>query len=242
MKPELFGHTDNDLGKKKKPEFSKKAPSPDAFLEMYAESIRKQLEEEISAKYKNIINEKDREILRLKKLLEQANANKSSSQPQKSPLSYNRALFSLADADSIIYAIIDLANTKRNNGKYLINNKTDWYIVCRVLQYFKHYTASPNEFINIVNECVLPAIKDEDRKVKLSLTSTNFTTIRPDNPIRAISVLNWKKHFDKERENDAEKSPLHGTSLLERAVNILFALQKILKSYGIESFNYKSEY
>lgn len=155
--------------------------------------------------------------------------------PQK--YTYNAALFPSQNGETVIDALIALAHCKREQGKYVISSKTDWYMVWKVLHYFKLYNGNEYDFIDIVNDCILPNIKDDKRRSSLSVKCLNFTTIKKDNPMKAVSVAKWRDELEKQLEELPNK--MHGTLSLDRGVNIMVNLQMQLKQYGVKSDNYE---
>lgn len=151
--------------------------------------------------------------------------------------SYNASLFPVPNGDETIDALVALVHYKRDQNKYVISNKTDWYMVWKVLHYFKLYIGNEYDFVDIVNDCILPNIKDEKRRDSLSLSSWNLKSIKRDDPMKAVAVAKWRKELAKQREQQPNK--MHGTFSLDRGVNILVNLQRLLKQRNVESFNYE---
>lgn len=152
---------------------------------------------------------------------------------------YNAACFPQPNAETIFDALVELANCKREGGKYIINTKTDWYMAWKVLRYFTLYTGSEYDFIDVVNECVLPYISDADRQKTLSVNATNFKGIKNDNPMKDVSVYYWRKELEKDRQRRENNSAQHGTLALDRGINIKVKLQKLLQARGVESGSYE---
>ena len=139
---------------------------------------------------------------------------------------YNSALFSSPVGDKVIEILHELCTKKREKNKYVINHKTDWYIVWKILRNFKIYTGTELDFVTLVQECVIPYI-DISRQNKLKVEINNFKSIESDSQIRIVAVVDWRKVAFKERERN-ELHPLHNEPVLERAINILTTLQRML--------------
>lgn len=186
--------------------------------------------------FKLELSAKDKEIERLnEKLAKQQGKYLTISSSRE--YNYNASCFPKPNGELIIETIIELANSRREKGKYIINAKTDWFMTWKVLHYFKLYTGSQYDFILIVNECVLPYITDAERRKVLSLSNSNFKNIENDNPMKAIPVVKWRKELDEQR--DTKRNVQHGTLALDRGVNIMVKLQQLLRTKGIESYNYE---
>lgn len=155
--------------------------------------------------------------------------------PQK--YTYNAALFPKQNGDTIIEALIALVPYRREAGKYVISMKTDWYMVWKVLHYFKLYTGNEYDFIDIVNDCILPNIKDAKRRDSLKVSANNFKGIKRTDPMKDVSVAKWRIEFAKQVEEQSKNR--HGTLSLDRGINILVYLQHLLKQRNVESFNYE---
>lgn len=112
-------------------------------------------------------------------------------------------------------------------------------MVWKVLRYFKVYTGSVYDFVYLVNECVLPYICDTRRKETLMVADTNLKAIQKDNPMKKVSVDNWRRALDRQREGFAESPVLHGTFVLDRGINIKVRIQKLLQERGVDSFYYE---
>lgn len=184
--------------------------------------------------YKKTIDAKDKEIERLKAQLALLSKSPAIS-PQK--YAYNAAHFPKQNGDTIIEALIALDHCKREKGKYIISTKTDWYMVWKVLHYFKLYIGSEYDFIDIVNDCVLPNIKDSERRTSLKVSSCNFKSIKANDPMKDVSVAKWRTKLEKQLEEQQNK--MHGTLSLDRGINILVNLQHLLKQREVESYNYE---
>ena len=152
---------------------------------------------------------------------------------------YNAACFPKPNAETIFETLIELTNSKREGGKYIINSKTDWYMVWKVLHYFKLYIGNEYDFINVVNDCILPYISDTKRQEALVVDSYNFKGIKYYNPMKEVSVVNWRSELEKDRERRAENPTRHGTLALDRGINIKVKLQQLLQARDIESYNFE---
>lgn len=212
-----------------------------AFNNLYAE-IEQSVREEVQAEVQASLAAKEKEIELLKLQIAQLRTN-----PQhattitvlKTPrtYNYNASCFSKPNGDIIIEVVIELTKSKREGGKYILNSKTDWYLVWKVLHYFKIYEGSEYDFICLVNECVLPYIDDEERRDALDLNVSNFKSIKQDSPMKKHAVINWRRELAKERE--ACSSSQHGTLVLDRGVNIMVKLQQLLLARGVKSYNFE---
>lgn len=187
-----------------------------------------------------VIQEKDSEIERLKREIAKLKKTHVSAPSDPPPLHYNKAFFPSANGDDIIYAIIELTRHKREKGKFILSTKTDWYIIWRILHYLHLYIGSPYEFIDIVNDCVLPYIEDATRRDALTVAESNFRNITKDNPIRKVPVDCWHTEFEKEYTNLVQSKTRHGKLALDRAVNIMVELKSLLLSHGVDSRILKS--
>lgn len=211
---------------------------------LYADKYRQEGWDEAAAQYQPQLDAKDRKIAELEALLAKVQRSSASTsttlhiQPSRN-YEYNSACFPKPNAETIFDALIELASSKREGGKYIINTKTDWYMVWKVLHYFKLYTGNEYDFVDVVNDCVLPYISDADRQKTLAVNDTNFKGIKSDNPMKAVAVINWRKELEKEREARAENPTQHGTLALDRGINIKVKLQQLLQARGIESYNYE---
>lgn len=155
--------------------------------------------------------------------------------PQK--YTYNAALFPKQNGDTIIEALIALVPYRREAGKYVISKKTDWYMVWKVLHFFKLYTGNEYDFIDIVNDCILPNIEDVKRRDSLKVSAYNFKGIKRTDPMKDVPVAKWRRELAKQVEKQSNN--MHGTLSLDRGVNILVNLQCLLKQRNVESFNYE---
>lgn len=213
-----------------------------AFNNLCAE-IEQSVREEVQAEFQASLTAKEKEIELLKLQIAQLRANPQHAthiKVLKTPriYNYNSSCFSKPNGEIVIEVLIELTNCKREGGKYIINSKTDWYLVWKVLHYFKIYKGSAYDFIYLVNECVLPYIDDEERRKALELNDSNFKSIKQDNPMKKHAVMNWRRELENERE--ACSASQHGTLVLDRGVNIMVKLQQLLKARGIESYNYET--
>ena len=110
-------------------------------------------------------------------------------------------------------------------------------MVWKVLHYFKIYIGSEYDFIDIVNDCILPTITDDKRKEDLTVNNGNFSSIHSTNPMKAIPVLKWRKTLEKQRATADKRTKLHGTFALDRGVNIMTKLQDMLQIRNIRLEN-----
>lgn len=184
--------------------------------------------------FQNTIQEQKNEIESLKKanselqillFAHSQNINSHEYIP-KHDYEYNSALFSSPVGDNVIEILHELCTKKREKNKYVINYKTDWYIVWKILHNFKIYTGTELDFVTLVQECVIPYI-DISRQNKLKVEINNFKSIESDSQIRTVAVVDWRTVAFKERERN-ELHPLHNEPVLERAINILTTLQRML--------------
>lgn len=185
---------------------------------------------------KKLLEAKDREIAQLKKQLDERNATP----PPEQRFCYNRALFNRDNGDVVINALIYLTNRKCGNNKFVIDTKTDWYIVWKVLNYHSLFIGNCYDFLEIINDCVLPNIDKNERDInKITLKLHNFNSFKKGNPIKEIDVYYWAQEFYKEQQKRTVDPKLRGTSALERAVMIRRELETMLKHQGIQSPNYE---
>ena len=197
------------------------------------QSAREVLADEIMV-FRTKIQEQEIEIARLKKTISELEASLSANSQiissheyiPKHDYEYNSALFSSPVGDNVIEILHELCTKKRDKNKFVINYKTDWYIVWKILRNFKIYTGTELDFVTLVQECVIPYIEDS-RQNKLKVEINNFKSIESDSQIRTVAVVDWRKVAFKERERN-ELHPLHNEPVLERAINILTTLQRML--------------
>lgn len=221
-----------------------RASEADVLLGAYADKFRQEGWNEAVATLQLQLDAKDREIAELKAQLakmQSSSVNTSTTlhiQPSRN-YEYNSACFPKPNAETILDALIELASSKREGGKYIINTKTDWYMTWKVLHYFKLYTGNEYDFIDVVNDCILPYLSDTKRRKLLSVNDTNFKGIKYNNPMKEVAVANWRRELEKEREARAENPTQHGTLALDRGINIKVKLQQLLQARGIESYNYE---
>lgn len=216
-------------------------PQPDVLLAMYAAKYRREGYDQACKEYEKKINDKDRTIAQLRSQLAilMNSTNNMQSAEQTHNYSFNSALFPKPYGATIIDILIELCDSRRERNKYVIKTKTDWYIVWKVLHYFKVYLGNEFNFIDLVNDCVLPNLTDTDRAEKLSVQASNFTMIKPDLPIKEHSVCEWRRIQNKYRDSDTSKPKWHGDSAIERGIIIMVKLQVLLKNHGIDSINYE---
>lgn len=217
----------------------------DALLNAFAEKYREEGRRETSEKYQLLLDDRDKRIKDLEALLAQqkeyavslsSTLNASSTRTYN----YNASCFPRPNGDVIIDVLIELTNSKREKGKYIINYKTDWYMVWKVLHYFKLYTGNEYDFIDIVNECVIPYIKDAMRRKQLTVSNSTFKAIKSTSPMKAVTVHKWRNELEKERERHAEAPTQHGTPALDRGLNIKVRLQILLQERHVQSINYET--
>lgn len=223
---------------------TRKASDFDAFSAMCAK-YRQEGWDEARGYYEAKIEQKDEEIKKLKAQLAMLQSSQPSSVLKnyeantQQTYNYNAACFPKPNALKVIDALIVLANSKREKGKYIIGKKTDWYMAWKVLSYLKIYTGNEYDFIDVVNECVLPNIIDIERRKSLEVSDTNFKNIKGGmngSPMKRFPVNCWRR----ELENEKEKHPgMHGTLVLDRGVNIMVKLQELLKERGVEAHYYE---
>lgn len=221
-----------------------RASEADVLLGAYADKYRQEGWDEAAAQYQPQLDAKDRKIAELEALLAKVQRSSASTsttlhiQPSRN-YEYNSACFPKPNAETILDALIELANSKREGGKYIINTKTDWYMAWKVLHYFKLYTGNEYDFVDVVNDCVLPYLPDASRQKALSVKPDNFKGIKYNNPMKEVAVDNWRRELEKEREARAENPTRHGTLALDRGINIKVKLQQLLQARGVESYNYE---
>ena len=198
---------------------------------------------EATVHYESILKEKDQKIAELEaqlaKLKGMSISTSDSTDDSQQNYNYNAACFPKPNGNLIIDALIELCNSKREAGKNLVNTKTDWYMVWKVLHYFKVYSGNEYDFIDVVNECVLPKITDYARRKNLSVTSNNFKAIKNSNPMKNIPVVNWRTELQKQREANYASPVQHGTFALDRGINIMVKIQKLLQERDVNSYNYE---
>lgn len=195
--------------------------------------------EEARNEYERLLKEKDKEIAQLKMLITQYPQG-FTPPPTTIPLRsycYNSSLFPKPYGNEVIDAVVELAQCKREKGKYIISTKTDWYMVWKVLHYFKVYTGSEYDFIDVVNDCVIPNITDDKRRKSLTVKKSNFFTISPTDAMKDTPVHHWRKTLAQQRQSADAKTQKHGTLALDRGVNILTKLQELLqiRNIGLEN-------
>lgn len=221
-----------------------RASDADVLLGAYADKYRQEGWDAAAAQYQPQLDAKDREIEELKEKIAKMQSLSVTTtttlhlQPSRN-YEYNAACFPKPNAETIFDALIELANSKREGGKYIVNTKTDWYMVWKVLHYFKLYTGNEYDFVDVVNDCVLPYLSDAKRQKALSVKSDNFKGIKYNNPMKEVAVANWRRELEKEREARAENPTQHGTLALDRGINIKVKLQQLLQARGIEAYNYE---
>lgn len=163
--------------------------------------------------------------------------------PSKREYRFNYVLFPKGNPKIIIDCVIELANRKRELGKYVITSKTDWCIVAKVLHYFKVFIGDEIGFLDNILPNVLPYIEDSERKKKLSAKPKNIRTIKKDSAMICISVDKWRKEAIKERERMDEAKQngdrrANAETVLNRCVNIKEYLCDILIHHDVQLENY----
>ena len=216
----------------------------------------------LEQKYKKIFDEKDIELLNYRKIVEEQakrikdleailainQGNKIVSlnpvaPPAKRDYRYDYTLFPKDNGDDIIDSLIELTNCKRENDRYVLVNKTDWYIVVKVLKYFGVYVGNEKDFLTNILPNILKYMDDPDRIKKLSANEQNFATIDPDSPIITLDVEKWHKKAIEERRNITQlrregKKTTNAITALNRCVNIKANLCKILIHHDVQLENY----
>ena len=209
-------------------------------LEGIFADYKRQGYEEATNEYEKQLQEKDKIIEQLKMLLAQNTQTYPPPPTTTIPIrsyNFNSSLFPMPNGNEVIDALVELAQCKREKGKYIINTKTDWYMVWKVLHYFNIYIGSEYDFINIVNDCILPTITDEKRKKILTVTYKSFSNIHSTDSMKATPVEKWRKTLAKQRESADAKTKKHGTLALDRGVNIMTKLQELLQIRNIRLEN-----
>lgn len=223
---------------------SGRASERDVLLDAFADRYRQEGRDAAAAEYQPQLDAKDRKIAELEALIAKMQSSPAATstalhlQPTRN-YEYNAACFPKPNAEPILDALIELANSKREGGKYIINTKTDWYMAWKVLHYFKLYTGNEYDFTDVVNDCILPYLSDSNRRKTLAVNATNFKGIKYNNPMKEVAVANWRRELEKEREARAENPTQHGTLALDRGINIKVKLQQLLQARDIESYNYE---
>ena len=195
--------------------------------------------------YETIIQQKNAEIEKLKKTIEelrqyiikQEHTHSETDDYEEDnikltvPIYCDYSLFPKNNHKEVAKLLIKLVLKKREKGKYLISAKTDLFIVWKILLDHGIFTGSEYEFITFFNDCVIPNLTDEDRKERLYLDVSNFSTIACDSPVKKFRVSKWKLELEKQRDEEKCKAQKirHGEPILKRAVNILICLQQLLE-------------
>ena len=227
-----------------------------------AQFILSQANAFLEQKYKKIVDEKDIEIFNIRKIVEEQakrikelealtviyQGNKIVSLNPIAPLAkrdyrYDYTLFPKDNGDDIIDSLIELTNCKRENDRYVLVNKTDWYIVVKVLKYFGVYVGNEKDFLTNILPNILKYMDDPDRIKKLSANQQNFATIDPDSPIITLDVEKWHKKAIEERRNITQlrregKKTTNAITALNRCVNIKANLCNILINHDVQLENY----
>lgn len=195
--------------------------------------------------YETIIQQKNTEIEKLKKIIEELKQHIIKQEQTHSetddyeednikltvPIYCDYSLFPKNNHKEVAKLLIKLVRKKREKGKYLISAKTDLFIVWKILLDHGIFTGNEYEFITFFNECVIPNLTDEDRKERLYLDVSNFSTIACDSPVKKFRVSKWKLELEKQRDEEKCKAQKirHGEPILKRAVNIQICLQQLLE-------------
>lgn len=211
-------------------------------------------------KYQKQLADKDRELAELKrKCAEQAKRlaeyeklqpsrfqSAHSAPPPSRKYKYDRTLLTtnapLIHTDVIIDCLIELTTKMRANDKYLLNAKTDWYIVFRALRYYKLFIGDEDEFLSQILPDVLKNMEDQGRAKNLSASKWNLNSIVPSSPMRVYSVDLWERMARKEKEEmiaekQEGKRKSNAQTVLNRCVNIELELRDILMSHGVQPMN-----
>lgn len=152
---------------------------------------------------------------------------------------YNYALFPKDNGNVIIDSVIELAKCKRECDKYIIVNKTDWYLVYMVLHYFGLFTGKDNDFLKNILPNVLKYLDDPERIEQLSANSQNFYRFKKEHPIGDMPVDFWGKLLKKEREKKEENEQTsHQITVIDRGYNIKMKLHEILIHHGVQLDNH----
>ena len=241
MTPQQYIDPQWDYGADSPQLTSSKAPQPEVLLAAFAERYRNEGRDIARRELEHEIQEKDKTIAELKNQLAISLNRISNIQPAEPTPNYNfnYALFPKPYGATIIDVLIELCDCRRERKKYVLNKKTDWYIVWKVLHYFMVYLGNEFDFIDLVNECVVENLSAQERKKRFSLRPSNFTTIKSDLPIKILPVCKWRKAQNEDLESCANRSQWHGDSALERGIVIMVKLQELLKSHHIDSINYE---
>lgn len=155
---------------------------------------------------------------------------------------YDCTLFPQDNGNVIIDSVTELANCKRERGKYIIANKTDWYLVYMVLHYFGLFVGTEYEFLDNVLPNVLKYLDNPERVEKLSAKPSNFFTFEKEHPKELMPVDHWGKLLKKEREEmmeakEEEKRTSKQITVLNRGYNIKMKLYDILIHHDVQVVN-----
>ena len=211
---------------------------------MFEPEIRSEYEERLKQD-KRLIESKDNTIEELKqRILELERSQIKTNDDEDDikltvPIYCNNSLFQKRNYVDVVKVLIELIQTKREKGKYIISKKTDLYMVWKALHYFKVFIGNEYDFITFFDECAIPNILDKDRRKKLDLDDSNFSTIACGNPMKKYHVSKWKQELDNLRysENCKKQKFRHGDFALERGVIILNVLQQLLEKRNIPFIN-----
>jgi len=214
--------------------------SHDAILAALAQKYRNEGYKQALEVLNFQLRTKDEEIFTLTRELNELKAKMTSTNTSSvtvsnvaSSYSYDSAKFPKPNGDIIIRVLIMLVDERREKNRYIINLKTDWYLVWKVLHYFKVYIGNEYDFMDIVNECVLPNYSDNIRKEDLSLDKSNFYTINNEHPLKKYAVHYWRQDY----EHILEKGKGEGLNVLERGINIKMKLQELLLRNNVKIAN-----
>lgn len=222
-----------------------RTPKMAALTAAMYDQFRIIVEPDIRSEYEDKLKQKDTEIERLKKVIEKQDQLIKALEHTHSetddyeednikltvPIYCDYSLFPKNNYKEVAKLLIILVLKKREKGKYLISAKTDLFIVWKILLDRGIFTGNEYGFITFFNECVIPNLTDEDRKERLYLDDSNFSTIACDSPIKKFRVSKWKMELEKQRDEEKCKAQKirHGEPILKRAVNILICLQQLLE-------------
>ncbi len=230
-----------------------RTPKMAALTAAMYDQFSKIIEPDIRSEYEERLKKKDAEIERYKQLLEQqqtlinelgytqSKAKKVKEEIQEddikltAPVNCDYSLFPDHNQEEVVKVIIEAVQAKREKDKFLIGTKSDLFIVWKILRYYGIFTGYSADFIIFFNECVIPNLTDEERKKRLSLDKSNFTTIDNTSFIKKFRVNEWCQEHEKQRaKEETEKQKIrHGETILKRAVVILSRLEQILEKRNI---------
>ena len=218
------------------PNTTMKTSENDAFVAAIAEKLRQEGREQAYKSYQLIIDGKEKEIQQLREEIEKLRRSTPLSKPPTYDTGPREYIFNAANLPPepipIIKALIDVANGKCSGTQFLIEKKTDWYILWKTAYYFKVYSGSAASFIDFVNDCILPNLKDKTRQEKLSVKVSNFNGINSTYDYKSIPVDKWRRELQKQRDAHPNCE-----SSLERGINIAVHLNIALSTHGVSFAN-----